>query len=86
MAVGHAHPRIVEAVSRRVGPGTHFAQPTEDSIIVAEHLQQRFGLPLWRFGNSGTEETLDAVRLMRAYTGRDIVLKIEGSYHGHTTR
>jgi glutamate-1-semialdehyde 2,1-aminomutase len=83
MAVGHAHPKIVEAVSRRVGLGTHFAQPTEDSIIVAEHLQQRFGLPLWRFGNSGTEETLDAVRLMRAYTGRDIVLKIEGSYHGH---
>jgi glutamate-1-semialdehyde 2,1-aminomutase len=83
MAVGHAHPKIVEAVSRRVGQGTHFAQPTEDSIIVAEHLQQRFGLPLWRFGNSGTEETLDAVRLMRAFTGRDIVLKIEGSYHGH---
>jgi glutamate-1-semialdehyde 2,1-aminomutase len=50
---------------------------------VAEHLQQRFGLPLWRFGNSGTEATLDAVRLMRAYTGRDILLKIEGSYHGH---
>jgi len=83
MAVGHAHPKIVETVSRRVKLGTHFAQPTEDSIIVAEHLQQRFGLPLWRFGNSGTEETLDAVRLMRAYTGRDIVLKIEGSYHGH---
>ncbi len=83
MAVGHAHPKIVETVSRRVALGTHFAQPTEDSIIVAEHLQQRFGLPLWRFGNSGTEETLDAVRLMRAYTGRDIVLKIEGSYHGH---
>jgi glutamate-1-semialdehyde 2,1-aminomutase len=50
---------------------------------VAEHLQQRFGLPLWRFGNSGTEATLDSVRLMRAYTGRDILLKIEGSYHGH---
>ncbi len=48
-----------------------------------EHLQQRFGLPLWRFGNSGTEATLDAVRLMRAYTGRDILFKIEGSYHGH---
>jgi glutamate-1-semialdehyde 2,1-aminomutase len=83
MAAGHAHPKIVATVSERVGRGTHFAQPTEESIAVAEHLQQRFGLPLWRFGNSGTEETLDAVRLMRAYTGRDILLKIEGSYHGH---
>ena len=83
MAVGHAHPRIVEAVSGRVRRGTHFAQPTEESVAVAEHLRERFGLPLWRFGNSGTESTLDAVRLMRAYTGRDILLKIEGSYHGH---
>ncbi|HUZ84235.1 MAG TPA: aspartate aminotransferase family protein [Gaiellales bacterium] len=83
MAVGHAHPKIVQAVSARVARGTHFAQPTEESILVAEHLRERFGLPLWRFGNSGTEETLDAVRLMRAYTGRDLVLKIEGSYHGH---
>jgi glutamate-1-semialdehyde 2,1-aminomutase len=83
MAVGHAHPRIAEVVSERVRLGTHFAQPTEDSIAVAEHLRKRFGLPLWRFGNSGTESTLDAVRLARAYTGRDILFKIEGSYHGH---
>jgi glutamate-1-semialdehyde 2,1-aminomutase len=83
MAVGHAHPRIVEVVSERVAKGTHFAQPTEQGVAVAEHLQQRFGLPLWRFGNSGTEATLDGVRLMRAFTGRDILLKIEGSYHGH---
>jgi glutamate-1-semialdehyde 2,1-aminomutase len=83
MAVGHAHPKIVAAVSGRVGKGTHFAQPTEDSVAVAEHLRERFGLPLWRFANSGTEATLDAVRLMRAYTGRDVLLKIEGSYHGH---
>jgi glutamate-1-semialdehyde 2,1-aminomutase len=83
MAVGHAHPRIAEVVSDRVRKGTHFAQPTEQGVAVAEHLQQRFGLPLWRFGNSGTEATLDSVRLMRAYTGRDVLLKIEGSYHGH---
>jgi glutamate-1-semialdehyde 2,1-aminomutase len=83
MAAGHAHPKIVAAVSDRVGRGTHFAQPTEESVAVAEHLQQRFGLPLWRFGNSGTESTLDAVRLARAYTDRDVLLKIEGSYHGH---
>src|SRR3954452_5085665 len=83
MAVGHAHPRIAEIVSERVRRGTHFAQPTEDSVAVGEHLSERFGLPLWRFGNSGTESTMDAVRLMRAVTGKDILLKIEGSYHGH---
>src|SRR4051794_12263177 len=83
VAVGHAHPAGVEAGRRRVERGTHFAQPTEESVLVAEHLRMRFGLPLWRFGNSGTEATLDATRLMRAVTGRDVVLKIEGSYHGH---
>src|SRR2546430_2608637 len=83
MAVGHAHPAIVEAVSRRVRRGTHFAQPTEDAIAVAEELARRFGLPKWRFGNSGTEATMDAVHLMRAVTGRTLIVKVEGSYHGH---
>jgi glutamate-1-semialdehyde 2,1-aminomutase len=83
MAAGHAHPAVVRAVRERVGRGTHFAQPTEEAVVLAEHLRERYGLPLWRFGNSGTEATLDAVRLMRAYAGRDIVIKIEGSYHGH---
>jgi glutamate-1-semialdehyde 2,1-aminomutase len=80
---GHAHPAIVEAVRARVGRGTHFAQPTEDSIVVADNLAERFGQPLWRFGNSGTEATMDAVHLMRAATGRDRILKVEGCYHGH---
>jgi glutamate-1-semialdehyde 2,1-aminomutase len=83
MAVGHAHPRIVEAVRDRVARGTHFAQPTEDAIVVAESLASRFGLPLWRFANSGTEATMDAVHLMRAITGRDRIVKVEGTYHGH---
>jgi glutamate-1-semialdehyde 2,1-aminomutase len=81
--VGHAHPAIVEAVSNRVTRGTHFAQPTEDAIVVAENLAKRFGLPLWRFANSGTEATMDAVHLMRAFTGRDLIIKVEGCYHGH---
>ena len=80
---GHAHPAIMAAVQGRVGRGTHFAQPTEDAIIVADNLADRFGLPLWRFGNSGTEATMDAVHLMRAATGRDRILKVEGCYHGH---
>src|SRR5205823_6828303 len=83
MLVGHAHPKVVEAVQRRVAEGTHFAQPTPDSIVVAENLAERFGLPLWRFGNSGTESTMDAVHLMRAATGRSMIVKIEGTYHGH---
>lgn len=80
---GHAHPAIVEAVSRQVRRGTHFAQPTEAAIEVSEELARRWGLPLWRFVNSGTEATMDAVHLMRAVTGRDALLKVEGCYHGH---
>ena len=80
---GHAHPAIVAAVSDRVTRGTHFAQPTEDAIVVADNLAERFDQPLWRFGNSGTEATMDAVHLMRAATGRDRILKVEGCYHGH---
>ena len=80
---GHAHPAIVDAVSDRVRRGTHFAQPTEDAIWVGRELAERFGLPQWRFGNSGTESTMDAIHLMRAVTGRDLYLKLEGGYHGH---
>ncbi len=81
--VGHANPAVVDAVQRRVSLGTHFAQPTEDTIVVADELARRFGLPMWRFTNSGTETTMDAVHLMRAITGRSLIVKIEGSYHGH---
>ncbi len=81
--VGHANPAVVEAVQRRVSLGSHFAQPTEDAIVVAEALAERFGLPMWRFTNSGSEATMDAIHLMRALTGRRLIVKIEGSYHGH---
>ncbi len=81
--VGHANPAVVRAVQDRVSKGTHFAQPTEDAIHVAEALAARFGLPQWRFNNSGTEATMDAFHLMRAITGRKLVVKIEGTYHGH---
>lgn len=80
---GHAHPAIVEAVQDRVTKGTHFAQPTEDAIVVARELSKRYGLPLWRYNNSGTEATMDAFHLMRVATGRSKVIKVEGSYHGH---
>jgi glutamate-1-semialdehyde 2,1-aminomutase len=83
MCVGHANPKIAAAVKAQMDRGTHFAAPTEGSIVVAEELQRRFGLPQWRFTNSGTESTMDAMHLARGGTGRDVILKIEGSYHGH---
>ena len=83
MVAGHAHPKIVEAVQRQAALGTHFAQPTKDLNAVGDSLVERFGLPLWRFCNSGTEATLEATRLMRANTGREMIVKVEGTYHGH---
>ena len=83
MVVGHAHPLVVKAISERAAKGTHFAQPVEDDVIVARDLAHRFRQPQWRFTNSGTESTLDAVRIARGFTGRDRIVKIEATYHGH---
>ncbi len=83
MVQGHAHPAIGAAVSARHGHGTHFAAPTEDAVVVGEELARRFGLPRWRYTNSGSESTMDAIRIARGFTGNDTVLKIFGSYHGH---
>jgi glutamate-1-semialdehyde 2,1-aminomutase len=83
MCVGHANPTIAAAVKARMDEGTHFAAPTEGSIVVAEELRRRWGIPHWRFTNSGTESTMDAIHLARGLTGRDMIVKIEGSYHGH---
>jgi len=80
---GHGHPAIQEAIITQVARGTHFAQPTPNAMAVAGELARRFGLPRWRFANSGTEATMDAVHLMRSITGRDLIIKIEGCYHGH---
>ena len=66
MCVGHANPVIAAAVKARMDDGTHFAAPTEGSIAVAEELRRRWGLPHWRFTNSGTESTMDAIHLARA--------------------
>ena len=71
MVQGHGHPAITRAVAERMPLGTHFAAMTEDSVIVAEELARRWGLPKWRFTNSGSESTMDAIRLARAHTGRE---------------
>jgi glutamate-1-semialdehyde 2,1-aminomutase len=81
--VGHAHPKIVAAIEQAARTGTHFAVTTEVTVALAEEICRRFRLEQLRFVNSGTEATMDAVRVARAATGREKVLKIEGSYHGH---
>jgi glutamate-1-semialdehyde 2,1-aminomutase len=83
MVQGHAHPAIGKAIQERYSKGTHFAAPTEDAVVVGEELKRRWNLPRWRYTNSGSESTMDAIRIARAYTKRDTVMKIFGSYHGH---
>ncbi len=82
MVTGHAHPAITAAVRERVALGTHFAMLVEETVTVAELLADRFGLPLWRFENAGSLATQDAVRIARAATGRELLIKVEGCYHG----
>src|SRR3954454_22582554 len=83
MLVGHAHPKVAEAIERAARTGTHFAAPTEATVLFAEELCRRFKADSVRFCNSGTEATMSAIRIARAATGRDHIVKIEGSYHGH---
>ena len=80
---GHMHPLVRSAVERQLDLGTLFVTPCEDNAVVAELLAERYGLPMWRFTNSGTEATMDAIRVARAATGRDKIVKVEGGYHGH---
>ena len=81
--VGHAHPLIVEAIRKVADQGIHFGVTTERTVALAEQICERFQLEQMRFVNSGTEATMDAVRVARAATGRDRIVKMEGSYHGH---
>jgi glutamate-1-semialdehyde 2,1-aminomutase len=81
--VGHAHPKIVEAIRKVADRGIHFAVTTETTVALAEAICERFQLEQMRFVNSGTEATMDAIRVARAATGRDVIVKMEGSYHGH---
>ena len=80
---GHSHPALCRAVTEQLGRGTLFVSPCEDTALAADMLAARFGLPQWRFTNSGTEATMDALRLARGVTGRSRIVKVEGGYHGH---
>lgn len=79
---GHAHLETMEAVSRLIGDGSAFGLPTESEIGLAELLAERTGHERWRFSNSGTEAVMTAIRAARAFTGRDVIIRFEGSYHG----
>ena len=81
--VGHANPKIVEALKKAAEEAVHFAVTTEPTVALAEELCKRFQVDQIRFVNSGTEATMDALRVARAATGKDRVVKMEGSYHGH---
>lgn len=83
MVVGHAHPQVRAAIEAAAANGTHFAATTAAAIELAEEIKRRFRIDKVRFTNSGTESTMDAVRLARAASGKDVLLKVEGSYHGH---
>ena len=80
---GHMHPAVRRAVEAQLDDGTLYVTPAESNAVVAELLAERYGLPMWRFTNSGTEATMDAVRVARGATGRDKIVKVEGGYHGH---
>src|SRR5918992_3061703 len=83
LAAGHSHPVFAEVLRERVANGTCYTFPVEDGVILAEEIKQRFGCHLVRFSNSGTEATMDAIRVARGFTGREKILKFEGGYHGH---
>ena len=83
LAAGHSHPLLAEALQRRVANGTCYTFPVEDGVTLAEEIRARFGADFVRFSNSGTESTMDAIRVARGYTGREKIIKFEGGYHGH---
>ena len=81
---GHAHPVVVEAITAAARDGTSFGAPTPREVELAELVVGAVpSVEVVRFVNSGTEATMSAVRLARAYTGRDTILKFDGCYHGH---
>src|SRR3989440_9022809 len=81
---GHAHPDVVAAVTEAAGRGTSYGAPTEDEVRLAEEVVRRVpSAEMVRMTSSGTEASMSAIRLARAATGRDAVLKFAGAYHGH---
>ena len=83
MLLGHAHPEVQAAVAAAVARGTSYGAPTEPEVELAEEMVARTPVERIRFVSSGTEATMSAIRLARGFTGRDVVVKFAGCYHGH---
>jgi len=83
MNCGYGPKPLVEAVTRRVQDGSQFLLPVEDSIDVSEELARRYQLPYWQFTLSASSANMEAIRIARAYTGKEQVLVFNGKYHGH---
>jgi len=84
MILGHAHPEITKALKKALGRGTSYGAPCRDEVILAEMIVERIpSVDMIRFVNSGTEATMSAIRLARAATHRNIIIKFAGGYHGH---
>jgi glutamate-1-semialdehyde 2,1-aminomutase len=84
LLLGHRHPAILRALEEAMARGTSFGAPTEQEIELAEVIRGAVpSIEMVRLVNSGTEATMSAIRVARGYTGRDLIVKFEGCYHGH---
>src|SRR4051812_19434895 len=83
MLLGHAHPQVLEAVHEAASRGTSYGTPTRPEVELAEAIVARTPVEKVRFVSSGTEATMSAIRLARGFTGRELVVKFAGCYHGH---
>jgi len=84
LILGHSHPRVVNALKRAVERGTSYGAPTPLEVELAEMIKKAYpSMEIVRMVNSGTEATMSAIRVARAFTGRDKIIKFEGCYHGH---
>lgn len=85
LLLGHRHPVIIEALERALEIGTSFGAPTEAEVEFAEQIHRAMpAVEMVRLVNSGTEAAMAAIRVARGFTGRDLIVKFEGCYHGHT--
>ena len=83
MLLGHAHPEVEVAVVAAVRNGSSFGTPTENEVLLAEEIVARTPVEQVRLVSSGTEATMSAIRLARGFTGREMIVKFAGCYHGH---
>lgn len=84
LILGHAHPAVVAAIQAAAGDGSAFGALTPGEVELGRRIREATGLERLRFVNSGTEATMTAIRVARAATGRDLVVKFDGCYHGHS--